>query len=70
VSAALGWRPDLGRVHLFAVDLDSVSYLRYDDATGDLFTVLWPQGREYIRRGTGGTSLGPPEPADFGLLVP
>lgn len=70
VSASLGWRPDLGRVHLFSVDIDSVSYLRYDDATGDQFTVLWPQAREYVRRGIGGTSLGPPEPADFGLLAP
>ncbi|MGH3470927.1 MAG: pyridoxamine 5'-phosphate oxidase family protein [Nocardioidaceae bacterium] len=69
VSAALGWRPDPGRVHLFSVDIDSVSYLRYDDGTGDQFTVLWPQGREYVRRGTGGTSLGPPEPADLGLLA-
>ncbi len=68
VSAALGWRPDLGRVHLFSVDVQSVSFLRYDDATGDQFTVLWPQGREYVRRGTGGTSLGPPEPMDLGLL--
>jgi len=70
VAAALGWRPDLGRVHLFSVDIDSVSYLRYDDATGDQFTALWPQGREYVRRGTGGTSLGHPEPADLGLVVP
>ncbi|HEY3529683.1 MAG TPA: pyridoxamine 5'-phosphate oxidase family protein [Nocardioides sp.] len=70
VSAALGWRPDPDRVHLFRVDIDSVSYLRYDDATGDQFTVLWPQGREYVRRGTGATSLGPPEPADLGLLDP
>jgi hypothetical protein len=68
VSAALGWRPDLGRVHLFWVDIDSVSFLRYDNATGDQFTVLWPQGREYVRRGTGGTSLGPAEPAALGWL--
>jgi Pyridoxamine 5'-phosphate oxidase len=70
VADALGWRPDLGRVHLFSVDIDSVSYLRYDDSTGDQFTVLWPQGREFVRRGTGATSLGPPEPADLGLLAP
>jgi hypothetical protein len=70
VSAALGWRPDLGRVHLFSVDIDTVAFLRYDDASGDQFTVLWPPGREYVRRGTGGTSLGPPEPADTGLLPP
>jgi hypothetical protein len=53
-----------------AVDIESVSYLRYDDATGDQFTVLWPQGREYVRRGTGGSSLGPPEQADIGRLTP
>ncbi len=70
VSAALGWRPDVGRVHLFSVDVDSASYLRYDDATGDQFTALWPQGREYVRRGTGGTSVGPPEPTDLGLVAP
>lgn len=68
VSAALGWRPTPGRVHLFSVDLDSVSYLRYDDATGDQFTALWPQGREFVRRGTGGTSVGPPQPIDLGLV--
>lgn len=69
VSAALGWRPDEGKVHLFSVDIQAVSYVRYDGATGDQFTVLWPQGREYVRRGTGGTSLGPPEPADLGMLA-
>jgi hypothetical protein len=70
VSAALGWRPDAGRVHLFSVDIGSVAYLRYDSATGDQLTVLWPDGREFVRRGTGGTSLGPPEPAHLGLLAP
>lgn len=68
VSVALGWRPDVGRMHLFSVDIDSVSYLRYDDATGDQFTVLWPSGGEYVRRSAGGTTLGPPERADLGLL--
>ena len=70
VSAALGWRPDAGRVHLFSVDIESVAYLRYDDATGDQFTALWPQGREYVRRGTGGTSVGEPEPTNLGLVSP
>jgi Pyridoxamine 5'-phosphate oxidase len=70
VSAALGWRPDLGRFHLFSVDIGTVAYLRYHDASGDQFAVLWPQGREYVRRGTGGTSLGPPEPVSSGLLAP
>jgi hypothetical protein len=70
VSAALGWRPDPGRVHLFAIVIDSVAYVRYDGATGDQFTVLWPEAREYVRRGTGGTSLGPPGRTESGLLAP
>jgi len=68
VSAALGWRPDVDRVHLFSVDIESAAFLSYDDATGDQFTALWPQGREYVRRGTGGTSVGPPEQIDLGLV--
>src|SRR5690349_5106365 len=28
VASALGWRPEVGRFHLFAVDLASVAYLR------------------------------------------
>ena len=68
VEAALGWRPDEDRVHLFSVDIESVAFLRYDEATGDQFTALWPQGREYVRRGSGGTSVGAPEPIDLGLV--
>jgi hypothetical protein len=70
VSAALGWRPDLGRFHLFSVDIEAVAYVSYVEASGDQSCVLWPQGREYVRRGTGGTSLGPPEPMRTGLLTP
>jgi hypothetical protein len=61
VSAALGWRPEVGRFHLFAVEISSVAYLRYDDATGDQYVVLWPRGGEFVRRGTSATSLGDPE---------
>ena len=68
VEAALGWRPDQDRVHLFSVDIESVAFLSYDEATGDQFTALWPQGREYVRRGSGGTSVGAPEPIDLGLV--
>jgi len=69
VSEALGWRPTPGKVHLFSVDIDSVSYLRYDEATGDQYVALWPEAREFVRRGTGGTSVGPPEPIDLGLVT-
>ena len=62
VGRALGWKPEVGQFHLFAVDIDHVSYLRYDDATGDQFVTQWPPGREYVRRGTPATSVGQPEP--------
>jgi hypothetical protein len=69
VGQALGWKPEVGRFHLFAVDIGHVSYLRYDDSTGDQFVIQWPPGREYVRRGATATSLGPPEQrAD--VLVP
>jgi hypothetical protein len=63
VSSALGWEPEVGRFHLFSVEIGSVSFLRYDDATGDQYVVLWPQGGEFVRRGTSATSLGDVEPS-------
>jgi hypothetical protein len=68
VSAALGWSPEVGRFHLFAVAVEQVTYLRYDHATGDQYLVLWPPGTEQVRRGTGATTVGDPEPVR-GVLV-
>jgi hypothetical protein len=62
VSAALGWSPEPGRFHLFRVVIDEVTFIRYDDATGDQHVVLWPRGEEFIRRGTSATSVGEREP--------
>jgi Pyridoxamine 5'-phosphate oxidase len=62
VTAELGWSPTPGRFHLFEADLQEVTFIRYDDATGDQHVVLWPPAREFIRRGDGGTSLKDPEP--------
>jgi hypothetical protein len=62
VSRALGWHPQVGRFHLFRVDIDSVAHLRYDDSTGDQHVEMWPQGTRFVRRGTSATSLGEPEP--------
>jgi Pyridoxamine 5'-phosphate oxidase len=62
VRDALGWDPVPGRFHLFAVRIEQVSYLRYDNATGDQHTAVWPPVREFVRRGTSPTSLGDPEP--------
>jgi Pyridoxamine 5'-phosphate oxidase len=62
VSASLGWTPEPGRFHLFAVTLGEVTFIRYDDATGDQHVARWPPACEFIRRGTTATSLGQPEP--------
>jgi hypothetical protein len=61
VGEELGWHPVVGRFHLFRVDIASAAYLVYDDDTGDQHTALWPDGEEFIRRGTTPTSLGEPE---------
>jgi len=63
VATNLGWSPQPGRFHLFAVTIGEVTFIRYDDATGDQHVARWPPPREYIRRGTSATSLGAPEPA-------
>jgi Pyridoxamine 5'-phosphate oxidase len=62
VTADLGWTPTPGRFHLFAVSVDDVTFIRYDDATGDQHVAMWPPAREFIRRGDGGTSLRDREP--------
>jgi Pyridoxamine 5'-phosphate oxidase len=62
VSACLGWAPEPGRFHLFRVDIDEATFIRYDDATGDQYVAIWPPAREFVRRGTSATSVGDPEP--------
>ena len=63
VASGLGWsRPDPGRFHLFAVGIEHVTFIRYDDATGDQHVAMWPPPREFVRRGTSATSVGDPEP--------
>ena len=62
VAAALGWRPEPGRFHLFSVDIADVTFIRYDEPTGDQFVTSWPPAREFVRRGTSATSVGEPEP--------
>jgi hypothetical protein len=62
VSKALGWHPVPGEFRLFAVQIDDISLVRYDDASGDQFVTRWPEGGEFVRRGTSDTTLGSPEP--------
>jgi hypothetical protein len=65
----LGWSPVPGRFHLFRVDVVDVTFIRYEEESGDQFVTRWPQGREFVRRGTSATSLGEPE-AYHDLLEP
>jgi hypothetical protein len=62
VRERLGWSPEPGRFHLFRIDLDDVTYIRYEEASGDQFVTRWPESREFVRRGTSATSLGDPQP--------
>jgi Pyridoxamine 5'-phosphate oxidase len=62
VAAGLGWSPVPGRFHLLAVSIEEVTFIRYDDASGDQHVAIWPPAREFIRRGTSATSVGQPEP--------
>jgi Pyridoxamine 5'-phosphate oxidase len=62
VRTRLGWEPTPGRFHLFSVDIRDVTFIRYDDASGDQFVARWPSGQEFVRRGDGGTALHDPEP--------
>ncbi|MQA84140.1 MAG: hypothetical protein GEV03_05810 [Streptosporangiales bacterium] len=61
-TSNLGWTPEPGRFHLFAVDIDGVTFITYDPATGDQHVTMWPPGSEFIRRATSATSVGGPEP--------
>ncbi|HET7070850.1 MAG TPA: hypothetical protein VFI40_08505 [Nocardioides sp.] len=69
VKECLGWEPDPGHFHLFRVEIDDVTFIRYDEPTGDQYVVRWPLGREFVRRGTTATSLGSPE-VRLDLLAP
>jgi pyridoxamine 5'-phosphate oxidase-like protein len=63
VAASLGWNPQPGRFHLFAVTISQVTFISYDPGgSGDQHVAMWPPGREFIRRGTSATSVGDPEP--------
>jgi hypothetical protein len=71
VLSRLGWGPEPGRFHLFWVDVEDVTFIRYDDATGDQYMARWPAGIESVRRGTSATSVGEPEPyADLLVGLP
>jgi hypothetical protein len=57
----LGWRPEEPYFHLFRIDVDDVTFIRYG-SNGDQFVTRWPDPREYVWRATSATSVGAPEP--------
>lgn len=63
VANNLGWTPQPGHFHLFAIDIDEVTFIRYDPETGNQHVARWPPASEFIRRATSSTSVGEPEPA-------
>ena len=69
VAGRLGWAPEPGQFHLLAVSIGEVTFIRYDDATGDQQVAMWPPAREFIRRGTSATSVGEPEPVSGGIFA-
>jgi len=69
VAGSLGWAPEPGRFHLFAVSIEDVTFIRYDDATGDQHVAMWPPAREFIRRGTSATTVAAPEPVSNVILA-
>jgi hypothetical protein len=54
---------------LFAVSIAEVTFIGYDDATGDQHVAMWPPACEFVRRGTSATSLGEPEPVHDILIA-
>lgn len=69
VAARVGWHPEVGKFHLFWVDVDDVTFIRWDDATNDQFVTRWPERREFVRRGSSATSQSPAAPYTSGLLT-
>lgn len=69
VAEQLGWRPEHGRMHLFEVDLSTVTFIVYDTESGDQHVAMWPPPREFVRPNTTATSLGDPAPVTDILAV-
>jgi hypothetical protein len=62
IAEQLGWSPEVGKFHLFRIEVEDVTFVHWDDNSNDQYLSRWPEGREQVRRGTSATSIGPPEP--------
>lgn len=72
VAAAVAHEKDYtpvpGTFHLFRVDVDDITFVRWR-GDNDQYLTRWPAGVEELRRGTSATSNAPPEPYSE-LLLP
>jgi Pyridoxamine 5'-phosphate oxidase len=59
--AVLGWTPEEPWFHLFRIDIDDVTLVRYAPS-GDQYVTRWPSRTEFVRRATSATSVGSAEP--------
>jgi hypothetical protein len=62
VTADIGWQPVVGHFALFAVDINDITYISFDETTGAQHVAQWPANIEYIRPSLSPTKLGPPQP--------
>jgi hypothetical protein len=62
IAEQLGWSPVPGKFHLFRVDVEDITFIRWDGSNNDQYVTRWPEHEEFVRRGTSATSLGPREP--------
>jgi hypothetical protein len=53
---------ELGRRRLIEPGVLLVATVRMDGTARLKYLAAWPPAREFVRRGTSATSLGPPEP--------
>jgi hypothetical protein len=63
VREELGWSPEVGRFHLFRVEVEEVTFIRWENESGDQFVTRWPSHVEFVRRGTSATSVGRQNPS-------
>jgi hypothetical protein len=59
--STLGWRPEEPWFHLFRIDIEDLTFIRYAPS-GDQYVVQWPARTEFVRHETSATSVGAPEP--------
>ena len=62
VKEKLGWEPEVGKFHLFRIEIDDLTFIRWDHSNNDQYVTRWPGGAELLYPGTSAQSHGPPRP--------